>query len=242
MKNEQVTCGDGRLVADVSLAGEGVVAIWHGIRPEGRADFYEWHNREHMPERVGIPGFLRGRRYIAHEGAPEFFTLYETATPEVLEGADYLARLNAPTEWTRRATRHFTDTSRSLCRVALSLGRGAGGWLMTWRYDVAQAREDEQRTRLEPVLHEIAQAPGIVGAHLCIADAKASAIETEEKKGRPKNAVPGWVVLAEGGTERDALPAACRRLMTPAFFTGAGALPGVQRGLYQLQNAILPAC
>ena len=81
-----------------------------------------------------------------------------------------------------------------------------------------------------------------MGAHLCIADAKASAIETEEKKGRPKNAVPGWVVLAEGGTERDALPAACRRLMTPAFFTGAGALPGVQRGLYQLQNAILPAC
>jgi len=226
----------------VSLAGKGVVAIWHGIRPEGRAEFYEWHNREHMPERVGIPGFLRGRRYIAREGSPEFFTLYETATPEVLSGADYLARLNAPTEWTRRATLHFTDASRSLCRVVLSLGPGAGGWLMTWRYDVAQAREDEQRTRLEPVLHEIAQAPGIVGAHLCIADAKASAIETEEKKGRPKNAVPGWVVMAEGGAEPDALHAACRRLAAPAFFTEAGALPGVQRGLYQLQNAILPAC
>ncbi len=227
---------------DMSLAGKGVVAIWHGIRPEGRADFYEWHNREHMPERVAIPGFLRGRRYIGHEGVPEFFTLYETVTPEVLAGADYLARLNAPTEWTRRATLHFTDASRSLCRVVLSLGPGAGGWLMTWRYDVAQGREDEQRSRLEPVLKEIAQAHGVVGAHLCIADAKASAIETEEKKGRPKNAVPGWVVMAEGGADRNALPAACRRLMTPAFFTEAGALPEVQRGLYQLQNAILPAC
>lgn len=226
----------------MSLAGKGVVAIWHGIRPEGRADFYEWHNREHMPERVGIPGFLRGRRYIAHEGAPEFFTLYETATPEVLAGADYLARLNAPTEWTRRATRHFTGTSRSLCRVVLSLGPGAGGWIMTWRYDVAPGREDEQRARLAPVLEEIAQTQGVVGAHLCIADAKASAIETEEKKGRPKNAVPGWVVLAEGGAERDALQTACRRLATPAFFNDAGALPGVQCGLYQLQNAILPAC
>jgi hypothetical protein len=225
----------------MSLAGKGVVAIWHGIRLEGRAEFYEWHNREHMPERVAIPGFLRGRRYIAHEGRPEFFTLYETATPEVLAGADYLARLNAPTEWTRRATQHFTDTSRSLCRVVLSLGSSAGGWIMTWRYDLAPGRADEQRARLEPVLKEIAQAHGVVGAHLCISDAKASAIETEEKKGRPQNAVPGWVVLIEGGAEPDALQAACRRMSTQAFFTEGGALPAVERGLYQLQN-IIGAC
>ena len=33
-----------------------------------------------MPERVGIPGFKRGRRYIAVDGGtrPEYFTLYET--------------------------------------------------------------------------------------------------------------------------------------------------------------------
>jgi hypothetical protein len=219
----------------MSLAGKGVVAIWNGIRPEGRADFYEWHNREHMPERVGIPGFLRGRRYIAAAGHPEFFTLYETATPEVLAGADYLARLNAPTDWTRRATRHFTDTSRSLCRVALSLGPGAGGEMMTWRYDVAPGREEEQRDKLVSALTSLAGAPGIVGAHLCIADREASAIETEEKKGRPKNAVPGWVVMVEGGTGREALEAACRDMTQETFFTGAGALAPIMRGLYLLQ-------
>ena len=219
----------------MSLAGEGVVAIWHGIRPEGRADFYEWHNREHMPERVGIPGFLRGRRYIAEEGKPEFFTLYETATPEVLRGPDYLARLNAPTEWTRRATRHFIDTSRSLCRVVLSLGTGAGGWVMTWRYDVAAGREDEQRAMLEPALKAISTAHGIVGAHLCIADREASNIQTEEKKGRPRNAVPGWVVLVESGTERAALEAACTELREESSLTRAGALAPVERGLYRLQ-------
>ena len=47
------------------LAGEGAIAIWNGISDEGRADFYAWHLSEHMPERVGIPGFLRGRRYRA---------------------------------------------------------------------------------------------------------------------------------------------------------------------------------
>ena len=49
----------------MSLSGSGVIAIWNDITDEGRANFYEWHDREHIPERVAIPGFLRGRRYIA---------------------------------------------------------------------------------------------------------------------------------------------------------------------------------
>ena len=67
----------------MSLAGKGVVAIWHDLLPEAKDDFYEWHNREHMPERVGIPGFRRGRRYIAISGAPEFFNLYEAENETV---------------------------------------------------------------------------------------------------------------------------------------------------------------
>ena len=50
----------------MSLAGTGAVAIWHDIAPEGRAEFYAWHGRQHMPERAAIPGFIRGRRYVAH--------------------------------------------------------------------------------------------------------------------------------------------------------------------------------
>jgi hypothetical protein len=40
------------------LAGEGAVAIWNDINEAGRAEFYAWHLHEHMPERVGIPGFV----------------------------------------------------------------------------------------------------------------------------------------------------------------------------------------
>jgi hypothetical protein len=204
----------------MSLAGEGIVAIWNGIRPEGRAEFFEWHTREHMLERVAIPGFRRGRRYIALDGQPEFFTLYETETTAVLTGADYLARLNAPTPWTRRATVAFTDTSRSLCRVALSLGPGEGGLIMTWRLDAAPAFD------VEKALRAVAGRPGICGAHLCIADREGSGIQTEEKKDRPAALIPGFVVLVEGSAERAALEDACSEL---AFD------PPVERGLYQLQ-------
>ena len=67
-------------------------------------------------------------------------TLYETENTAVLSGAEYLARLNSPAPWTRRATVAFTDTSRSLCRVAVSLGAGEGGLLATWRFDAPVER------------------------------------------------------------------------------------------------------
>ena len=109
----------------MSLAGQAVVAIWNGIAPEGRTEFYEWHNREHMPERVGIPGFRRGRRYIAKYGTPEFFTLYEADSAEVLVGQDYLNRLNNPTPWTQRVPpTFFRDTvARHLPGEALARRR-----------------------------------------------------------------------------------------------------------------------
>ena len=51
----------------MSVMGTGAVAIWHDIAAEGRDEFYAWHGQEHMPERVGIKGFIRGRRWIAIE-------------------------------------------------------------------------------------------------------------------------------------------------------------------------------
>src|SRR5919206_91425 len=73
----------------MSLAGKGAVAIWNDITAEGRGIFYAWHGHEHVPERVGIPGFLRGRCYVAIHGSPEYFTLYETDSPQTITGQDY---------------------------------------------------------------------------------------------------------------------------------------------------------
>jgi hypothetical protein len=185
------------------LAGEAVVAIWNGIAPEGRNDFYEWHIREHMPERVGTPGFRRGRRYRAldAETRPEYFTLYEVDTFQVLQGRDYTDRLNAPTDWTRRATAHFQNTSRALARVLASFGHGPGGTLLTIRFDVSAARADEVRAKLTHKLLEIAELPQITGAHLCRADSGASVVRTEESRTRTDIEVPPtWFVLVEACT------------------------------------------
>jgi len=213
-----------------------VVAIWNDIRDAARADFYEWHNREHMPERVAIGGFRRGRRYVALDGEPQYFTLYETDGLHVTNGAEYLARLNAPTAWTQRVTQSFFNVSRSLCAVELTAGVGQGGSIVTWRYDVRPGLEEAQRAFLRPALLAVAEAPGVVGAHLCVTDRAGSMVPTAEKQARAEpNRVPGWVVLVEGGSDADALVTACARALPDAAFEHAGADASPARGLYALQ-------
>jgi len=221
--------------------GAAVVAIWNDIRPEARADFYEWHNREHMAERVGIPGFLRGRRFVAIDGQPEFFTLYDTSGPQVLVGADYLQRLNHPTPWTRRAITAFVNMSRSLCRVVFSLGAGEGGLMMTLRYEVADGREAQMTDALtKRVLPKLFARPGVARARLCVADRPASSIQTAEKKDTERARVPSWIILVEGAAEAAALKSACDELLSLDVLTAAGATTPVERGLYQLQYALSP--
>ena len=184
----------------MSLAGHGALTIWHDIIPEGREDFYAWHGEEHMPERLGIPGFLRGRRYVAIDAALEFFNLYEAQSVEVLKGQDYSNRVNNPTPWTLRATTHFRHVARSLCQVKATHGQGHGGLLATLRYDVQPESLDAHvETITQQFLPKAASVAGIAGLHLLLADAQASGEVTAEQRARgTANAIPRQVLLVEG--------------------------------------------
>ncbi len=211
------------------LAGEAVVAIWNGIAPEARAGFYDWHMNEHMPERVGIPGFRRGRRFVAldPDTHPEFFTLYEADTMEVLKGADYANRLNDPTPGTRANVARFRNTQRALARVLASCGPGLGGAMLTLRFDADPGAVDG----LAAVLREARRAPRIAGAHLCRADDAASSVRTTETRDREDVEVPPrWFLLVEA-TDAEALTGP----VPDAALAAAGARKPFQRGLYRLE-------
>lgn len=222
----------------MSLAGLGVVAIWHDVAAEARDDFLEWHNREHMPERVGIPGFRRGRRYVAVEGAPEYFNLYEADSAETLAGQDYLNRLNAPTPWTQRVLPRFRNVSRAVCRVAFTNGVGSGGIALTMRFAIDAVRQDGtvealRRRILPPVVYR----KGVCGVHLCLADHGTSGIVTAERRARANDpvAVPPWFLLIEGLSAADVGAAADEIAPTLA----AHEARDVQRGVYRLENTRL---
>jgi hypothetical protein len=216
----------------MSLAGEGVVAIWHDIAAPGRADFYAWHTHEHMPERVGIPGFVRGRRYIADTGEPEFFTLYEAVSVEVLGGQDYFNRLNNPTPWTKRAAGYFENVARSVQKVRFSAGPGIGGHLLTVRLE-AEDSESFLNAVVE-LLTSISAVHGITGVHLCQTDSAVSSVKTAEKAAREGGTdMPGWTVMIEGGFA-EAIDAVRGRIDDETLNECGAAGPGVAT-LYRLE-------
>ena len=211
------------------LAGEAVVAIWNDIAPEGRDQFYDWHINEHIPERVGIPGFRRGRRYIAvdADSQPEFFTLYETDTMQVLQGGDYTNRLNAPTQWTKATTAWFRDTARALSRVIVSHGPGAGGVLLTIRFDC----DDPPIAAVSALVCAAGQAARVTGAHLCQGDRAASAVRTAESRDRTDIHEPPNCFIMIEATDAEAL----RHILPDDALSSAGARGPVVRGVYRLE-------
>ena len=117
------------------MANDGILAIWHDVRGEIGDEYERWYFREHLPERVGVTGFVAGRRYEAVSGAPRFLTFYEARSPEVFVSKPYLERLNDPTPWTTEVLRHFCDTNRTICRRTWEAGGIRGAWAVALRVD-----------------------------------------------------------------------------------------------------------
>jgi hypothetical protein len=222
----------------MSLAGKGVIAIWQDLIPEAKQDYYEWHNRQHMPERLSIPGFRRARRFVAVSGGPEFYTLYEADSPADLSGKGYLERLNAPTEWTRRIMPAFRNMARAVCQVAYTRGVGEGGFMLTQRFTLAAEKKQNLVARLrEDVLPSLADLPGVAGVHLCISDESASTVDTFEKTFRAaEDLTPPYVLMIEGTS--CAYVGAAGNVVTNAL-----APVCVDSAVYQLEHALAnPGC
>ncbi len=188
------------------LLGEGVVAIWHNVAADLQPDYNHWHCSEHVPERVSIDGFLRGRRYDAINGTPQFFHFYETTTPEVLTSSAYLERLNNPTPWTQKIVPNIKDNNRTLSNVVNSVGHGVGAAILTAR----MAADDKSKSNFftwvsEKLFPFLIKEPGIIAAHFLQGDKEASQTETEEKALREKpDQIADWIIFIEA-IEEEAL-------------------------------------
>lgn len=193
--------------------GTAALAIWFDLDPAGQEDFDAWYPRQHMPERLSVPGFLRGRRYAAGSaGAPAFFTLYELAGPDVAGSAPYLERLNNPTDWTRRVLPRFRGMVRNAYRL---LGGGAADTvqprLLTARIAPHSGRGPAVRAWLgtegTAALHTL---EGVANAAFYETEASSTSVITEERKlvGEVSAATPFLAVCelspdADAGAVRD---------------------------------------
>ena len=128
------------------MTGTGVLAVWNNRVKESEDNYEKWYQTEHLPERLAVPGFVRGRRYQAVVGDLEFFTWYEVASPAVLRSDPYKKCLANPTPWTQEMMSGiFVDASRTLCRREVLWGEVFGSAALAIRFsetvDAERARE-----------------------------------------------------------------------------------------------------
>ena len=183
------------------MLGRAAVAIWFDTTPDVKAELEDWHSHEHMPERLRIPGFLRGTRWIAPSGEPSYFVLYEAARLAALTGGPYLERLNQPTPWSRRMMPHHRRMTRSACRVRASFGAGVAQAIATLRFSGRWSAAE---------IEALPRRKGLTSAHLLQAQPQAAA-PTEEQKIRGGDAAADRVLLI-GGYDADAVESAAKEL------------------------------
>ncbi|SAK97789.1 hypothetical protein AWB76_07456 [Caballeronia temeraria] len=225
-------------MASTALLGSGIVLVWNDIDEAGRAQFYEWHDKEHIPERLAIPGFKRGRRLRRAGHSPEWLTMYEAADLDVMSSPEYMTRLNTPTPATTKTLTYFRNTSRAVCRPVFSVGESTGGHVLAIRIDRAASSDATPEAYLRDVAFPQAMAStGVLACHLFASD-QASFLDTEESRTRAFD-VPAWIVLVEASTEEAAERA--REWIDAPQLRDAGLRPRPDAAVYALEICRLGA-
>ena len=213
------------------MIGSAAVAIWCDIALEVREEFNHWHAHEHMPERLGIPGFLRGSRWVADQGEG-YFILYETRDEETITGRDYLERLNNPTPWSRRMMPHHRNMVRGPCRSEARFGAGLGPVLLTLRLSPQPGKSEALQRWLDALLAALVTHAGLVAAARLQYIGQPGAPLTTEQQLRGGDRPPDWIVLVNGYSA-EAVAEVARELNETALMAH-GAAPGSAAATYRL--------
>ena len=149
------------------LLGKAAMLLSFDIVQDAIPEHDDWHTHEHLPERLSIPGFLRGTRWVALQGQPRYFVIYEVEQLATLTSSAYLERLNNPSPWTSKMMPHYRGMTRGFCSVAGSFGFGMGHAGLLIRFKPApEAASALRNWLLEDVLPPLPSRPGIGSVHL----------------------------------------------------------------------------
>ena len=211
-----------------TLGGAGLLAFFADVDEAYVPRYRQWHNCEHMPERVAIPGFLVGRRYNALHAARMFLMAYETRDLTVLESDPYLTLLNQPSPWTTESLGHFRQPLRNCYRRLCGFGtspRQDAPYLATFRFNPAPDEASNPPPALAWI-EAVAKASQVLRARLYELGLGASNVQTSERKiyGSQSNrqrylaqfectAPEAWA-SADWRAREDALPAELRPART----------------------------
>jgi hypothetical protein len=178
------------------LLGQAAMVLSFDIVPEAITEHDDWHTHEHLPERLSIPGFVRGTRWISVRGQPRYLVLYEVEQLATLTSEAYLARLNDPSPWTSKMMPFYRGMSRGFCSVTGSFGVGLGHSCMLIRFKPAAGADSSLRAWLKGILPGLPAQSGIGSVHLL--EGALTPAMTNEQRMRGADAGVDWALLLLG--------------------------------------------
>jgi hypothetical protein len=212
------------------LLGKAAMLLSFDVVQEAVSEHDEWHTHEHLPERLSIPGFLRGTRWVALHGQPRYFVMYEVEHLDTLASDAYLERLNHPTPWTAKMMPHYRGMRRGLCSVLGSSGFGMGHVGLLVRFKPAPGAESLAGEWLgKEILPQLPKRPGLGSVHLL--KGALTPKMTNEQRIRGVDAGVDWALLTTGYSQ-DALATLAQADLCNDRFEGHGAT-GVVAALYR---------
>jgi hypothetical protein len=222
------------------MLGQAALAMWWDMAPDTRDEFEHWHSHEHFPERLALPGFLRASRWADTCGEEGFFVMYELAEYEALVSPEYLARLNAPSEWSRRMMPHHRHMVRSQCHVLESRGGVVARHVTTVRLSPTAGCDEYLRRYLHELVQELPARPGLTGAHLLRTDTPDIEPTTEQRIRSLADGTADWIFIVSG-YDAQALHRLADGELSNEALQGAGAAPGATTGAYELKLSMVAA-
>ena len=219
------------------MAGKGMLLTSMNIDAADEAEFNRWYDREHLEERVAIPGFLEARRYVAYDGNPKYLSLYSTETFEVLDSPAYRTALTNQTAWSMANIARFRNMIRGVARITVSRGTGRGAALGIIRLRPSAGGEDKLRNALRDQL-DPSNLDGIISMHLLENEPALSRPITDDPAA-PNPGAGDWFVLIDA-TDVGAVPAAAARINDNAAFKPLVVSSGVYRLMWDLARSDLP--
>jgi hypothetical protein len=223
-----------------------VLLVQNDVAPDREPGFDAWYLADHMPDRVGTPGFRRARRWRAFEGGPRDLSLYEIDGPEVMSSAPYLARLAKPTEGTRQYMDAFIGMRRSVCEVIDAEGFADGGCAALLPF-MSQASDTSLSLLIASDRWRADPEAGIVARAVFRCDATASrsdSVESRLRRGADRiTEVAAWIEAGTPEQVRLAVDAARAAAASAGLVADAPALLRLVAGFRNLPgtNAAVPA-
>jgi hypothetical protein len=218
------------------LLGNAAMLLLFDIVQDAIPEHDEWHTHEHLPERLSIPGFVRGTRWVALNGQPRYFVMYEVEQLATLTSNAYLERLNNPSPWTSKMMPNYRGMTRGFCSVAGSFGSGMGHASILIRFSPAIESGSSLRKRLlQDILPQLPSRRGIGSLHLF--EGALTPPMTNEQRIRGADAGIDWALLVTG-YDQDALASLMRVDLGDAQLEKHGAT-GVLGAMYRMEYSII---